>query len=158
MNRTSWSLRKFSNITFISVDRKALLFFVSPSAVGTDGYNTDEASQSVMRRRATCWLGNFATENTTWKRRLGTRPKYKAHRREMYREKTEEMKLLGMLPRKRGRPLMYAGPEALNMKRQRAREAAAHYRLKHISKLSKNNEATEIGKGRPQAALHHVSR
>ena len=62
--------------------------------------------------------------------RLATRPEYKAHRREMYRERVEELKLLGILPRKRGRPTMYVGPEALEMKRQRAREAAARYRLK----------------------------
>ena len=60
----------------------------------------------------------------------------------MYRERVEELKLLGILPRKRGRPLMYAGPEALDMKRQRAREAAARYRLKLISQPSKNDEST----------------
>ena len=78
------------------------------------------------------------------KRSLAARPEYKAHRREMYKEKTNELKALGILPRKRGRPQMYLGEEALEMKRDRAREYAARSRAaKKISQLMQNdNEST----------------
>ena len=49
------------------------------------------------------------------KRRLATRPEYKAHRRAVYKQRTDELKLLGILPRKRGRPQMYVVPEAFEM-------------------------------------------
>ncbi len=106
--------------------------------------DTEEASQSVMGRRIACekWKMAHRDYYLDQKRRLATRPEYKAHRREMYRERTDELKLLGILPRKRGRPRMYVGPEALEMKRQRAREAAARYRLKQNSPLSKKYEST----------------
>jgi len=106
--------------------------------------DSEEATHSVMRRRAACEAWKFRNRERylEQKRRLATRQEYKAHRREMYRERVEELKLLGILPRKRGRPMMYVGPEALEMKRQRAREAAARYRLRKISQLSKNDEST----------------
>ena len=106
--------------------------------------DSEEATHSVMRRRAACerWKINHRDYYLEQKRRLAARPEYKAHRREMYRERVEELKLLGILPRKRGRPMMYVGPEALEMKRQRAREAAARYRLRKISQLCKNDEST----------------
>ena len=50
------------------------------------------------------------------KRRLANRPEYKAHRRAMYKQQTDELKLLGPLPRKRGQPQMCEGSEALMMK------------------------------------------
>ena len=46
------------------------------------------------------------------KRRLAARPEYKALRREKYRANVNELTLLGILPRKRGRPQMYEGTEA----------------------------------------------
>ena len=74
------------------------------------------------------------------KRRLAARPEYKAHRREMYRAKVEELTLLGILPRKRGRPRMYEGEEALEMRRQRARESTARYRAKRISQQQEKDD------------------
>ena len=74
------------------------------------------------------------------KRRLAARPEYKALRRERYRAHVEELTLLGILPRKRGRPTMYEGPEATEMKRQRAREASARYRSKLISQRQEKDE------------------
>ncbi len=105
--------------------------------------DTEEASQSVTGRRIACekWKIAHRDYHLYQKRRLATRPEYKAHRREMYRERTDELKLLGILPRKRGRPRMYVGPEALEMKRQRAREAAARYRLRQNSQLQKKDES-----------------
>ncbi len=94
--------------------------------------DSEEASHSVMRRRVACEKWKIANRDyyLEQKRRLASRPEYKAHRREMYRERVGELTLLGVLPRKRGRPLMYVGPEALEIKRQRARKAAARYRMK----------------------------
>ena len=74
------------------------------------------------------------------KRRLAARPEYKALRRERYRQRVEELILLGILPRKRGRPQMYEGPELLEMKRQRAREASARYRAKLLSLRTEKDE------------------
>ena len=74
------------------------------------------------------------------KRRLAGRPEYKALRRERYRAHVEELTLLGILPRKRGRPQMYEGTEATEMKRQRAREASARYRARIISQLLEKDE------------------
>jgi len=74
------------------------------------------------------------------KRRLASRPEYKALRRERYRDHVEELTLLGILPRKRGRPTMYEGKEAIEMKRQRAREASSRYRAKIISQRLEKDE------------------
>ena len=104
----------------------------------------EEVSHSVLRRRMACekWKNQNRDYYLNQKRELANRPEYKAHRREMYKQQTDELKLLGILPRKRGRPLLYVGPEALQMKQQRAREAAARYRLKLISQLQEKDEST----------------
>ena len=105
--------------------------------------DSEEATHSVMRRRIACekWKRTHREYYLDQKRRLANRPEYKAHRREMYKQHTDELKLLGILPRKRGRPMMYVGPEALEMKRRRAREAAARYRL-IFSQLEEKDEPT----------------
>jgi hypothetical protein len=74
------------------------------------------------------------------KRKLAARPSYLAHRREKYRAKVEDLTLLGILPRKRGRPTMYEGEEATEMKRQRAREASARYRARLLSLRTEKDE------------------
>ena len=62
----------------------------------------------------------------------------------MYRQQADELKLLGILPRKRGRPTMYDRKEALEMKRDRAREYAVRSRAaKKISLLLQNVNASE---------------
>jgi hypothetical protein len=111
--------------------------------------DSDVVPSTVLRRRATVerWKSKNREKYLDQKRRLATRPEYKAHRREMYREKVDELTRLGLLPRKRGRPTMYVGPEALEMKRQRAREAAARYRARQlfsqrIKKDESNNSTT----------------
>ena len=85
--------------------------------------DSEEASHSVMRRRIACekWKIAHRDYHLEQKRRLATRPEYKAHRRAVYKQRTDELRLLGILPRKRGRPQMYVGPEAFEMQRQRAR-------------------------------------
>ncbi len=106
--------------------------------------DSEEVFPGVLKRRIACekWKKLNRDYYLEQKRRLATRLEYKAHRRAMYRERTDELKLLGILPRKRGRPRMYVGPEALEMKRQRAREAAARYRLRKISQLQEKDEST----------------
>ena len=74
------------------------------------------------------------------KRRLATRPEYKAHRREMYKQKVDELKELGILPRKRGRPTMYSYEENLEIKRDRAREYATRSRAAQKRSLLLEND------------------
>ena len=109
----------------------------------------EEVSHSVLRRRMACekWKTNHREYYLNQKRELAPRPEYRAHRREMYKQHTDELKLLGILPRRRGRPMMYVGPEALETKRQRARESAARYRLKKLSQLEENVNSTSTSSG-----------
>ena len=74
------------------------------------------------------------------KSRLAARPEYKALRRERYKANVEELTLLGILPRKRGRPAMYEGAEATEMRRQRAREASSRYRARLLSLRTEKDE------------------
>ena len=106
--------------------------------------DTSDVLPSILRRRAACerWKIAHREYYLAQKRKLANRPEYKAHRRETYKRHTDDLKLLGVLPRKRGRPPMYVGPEALEMKRQRSREAARRYRLKKISQLEEKDEST----------------
>ncbi len=106
--------------------------------------DSEEASPSVTRRRIACEKWKIAHRDyyLDQKRRLATRPEYKAHRRAVYKQQTDELKLMGILPRKRGRPMLYVGPEALEMKRQREREAPTRYREKIISQQQEKDEST----------------
>ncbi len=97
---------------------------------------------AVLRRRAACerWKTRNRDYYLEQKRRLASRPEYLQHRREMYRAQVDKLKDLGILPLKQGRPKMYTGPEAIEMKRQRTREAMARYRMRErISLLQENN-------------------
>ena len=94
--------------------------------------------QTAMQR----WKEKHRDYYLAQKRRLAARPEYKAHRREKYRKKCQELTLLGILPRKRGRPQLYLGEEAVEMRRQRAREASMRYRLKLISLLEEKEDNT----------------
>jgi hypothetical protein len=86
----------------------------------------------VLKRRAACerWKTRNRDYYLEQKRRLASRPEYLQHRREMYKARVDELKELGILPRRQGRPRMYTGPEAIEMKRQRTREAMARYRMR----------------------------
>ena len=78
------------------------------------------------------------------KRRLAARPEYKAHRRDMYKQKVDELKLLGILPRKRGRPPLYNHTEALEVKRDKAKKHAMRSRAAaKISHLPENDNTSE---------------
>ena len=58
-----------------------------------------------------------------------------------YHKQQAELREVGILPRPLGRPRLYDGEEALEMKRQRAREAAARYRLKLFSQAQEKDES-----------------
>ena len=101
---------------------------------------------SWSKRRLACerWKAQNREYYLQQKRNLAARPDYKAHRREVYKQKVDELKLLGILPRKRGRPTMYDHQEALEMKRERAREYAMRSRAgQKISQLIENVNTIE---------------
>ena len=101
-------------------------------------------TQSKKRVACERWKQQNREYYLQQKRDLAARPEYKAHRREMYRQKVDELKVFGILPRKRGRPTMYNHEEALEMKRDRAREYAMRSRaIKKISLLLENVNTSE---------------
>ena len=83
--------------------------------------------------------GSNKTENTTWNKKGVLLPGQNTkvtEERCMQKKKTGELKLLGILQRKRGRPQMYDHAEALEMKPDRAREYAIRSRAaKKLSQL-----------------------
>ena len=99
-------------------------------------------STRVIQKRTACerWKQQNREYYLEQKRRLAARPEYKARRREMYREKVNELTLLGILPRKRGRPTMYNDDEALEIKRNRAREYATRSRAEQKRSLLLQND------------------
>ena len=61
--------------------------------------------------------------------------------RARYAERQRDLKEAGIVPRKMGRPRLYDGEEAIDMRRQRAREASARHKArKQISQVYENNE------------------
>ena len=103
-------------------------------------------SAKIVQRRSACerWKQKSRDYYLEQKGRLAARPEYKAHRRYMYKQKVHELKLLGILPRKRGRPPLYNHTEALEVKRDRAREHAMRSRAAaKISHLSENDNTSE---------------
>ena len=62
----------------------------------------------------------------------------------MYKQKVDELKLLGILPRKWGRPPLYNYEEALEVKRDKARDYAMRSRAaKKTSHLLENDNTSE---------------
>ena len=105
-----------------------------------------KAEEKVLKRRAAVerWKANNRGYYLQQKRALSARPAYKAHRREIYHAKRQELIDEGLAPRKLGRPQLYFGEEAIEIKRERAREAAARYRArKLLSQLTENAKVEE---------------
>ena len=102
------------------------------------------SEETVLKRRAAVerWKANNRDYYLQQKRELSARPEYRARMRAKYAEQQQELKDAGILPGKMGRPRLYEGQEAIDMKRQRAREAAARYRLKLFSLVEENDEST----------------
>ena len=88
----------------------------------------------VVKRRAAVekWKAANRQVYLLQKRQLSARPEYKARRREMYRLHVQELKDLGILPRRKGRPRLYeeGSREALEARREKGRRASARYREK----------------------------
>jgi len=101
-------------------------------------------SEAVLKRRAACekWKRANREYYLKQKRDLANRSEYKAHRREQYKQKTDELKELGILPRKKGRPQLYLGQECIERRLQQGRKAAARYRLKKKSRALEKDEST----------------
>ena len=97
-----------------------------------------------MHKRDACerWKQRIREYYLEQKRRLAARPEYKAHRRDMYRQKVDELKELGILPRKRGRPAIYSYEEKLEIKRDRARGYATRSRAAQNRSLLLENDNT----------------
>lgn len=100
-------------------------------------------SEKIPKRRAAVerWKANNRDYYLRQKRELSARPPYRARMRARYHKQQAELREAGILPRKLGRPRLYEGQEAIEMKRQRAREAAARYRSKILSQVEENNES-----------------
>ena len=101
-------------------------------------------SEAVLKRRTACERWKRANREYYLKqtRHLANRSEYKAHRREGYKQKTDELKELGILPRKIGRPQLYLGHEWVERRLQQGRKAAARYRLKKKSRALEKDEST----------------
>ena len=102
-------------------------------------------SEKILKKRAAVerWKANNREYYLQQKRDLGSRPEYRLRMREKYAAEREELKQAGILPRRMGRPRLYEGDEALEMRRQRARLASARYQAKNkISRLYQKNEST----------------
>ena len=103
-------------------------------------------SEQVIKRRVAVerWKAKNREYYLQQKRELSARPEYRAKMRAKYAAEREELKQAGILPRKMGRPRLYEGQEAIDMQRQRAREATARYRARQIFSHGKeNNESTK---------------
>ena len=92
------------------------------------------ASAKIMKRRAAVerWKSSNREYYLHQKRELSARPEYRAKMRARYASQQEELREAGILPRPLGRPRLYDGEKALEMKRQRAREAATRYRARQL--------------------------
>ena len=105
---------------------------------------TFRSDERVLKRRAAVerWKANNREYYLKQKRELASRPEYKAKLRARYHEQQAELREACIVPRKLGRPRLYGGEEAIEVRRQRAREATARYRLKKQSLVEETNEST----------------
>ena len=103
-----------------------------------------DRSMVILKRRAAVerWKTNNREYYLKQKRELASRPEYKAKLRARYHKQQAELREAGILPRKLGRPRLYDGEEAIEVRRQRAREATARYRMKKESLVRETNEST----------------
>jgi len=90
--------------------------------------------EDILKRRRAVerWKANNRDYYLQQKRELSARPEYRAKMRASYAAQQAELREAGILPRPLGRPRLYDGEEALEMKRQSAREAAARYRARQL--------------------------
>ena len=101
--------------------------------------------ETVLKRGAAVerWKAHNRDYCLQQQRELSARPEYRAKMRARYASQQAELREAGILPRPLGRPRLYDGQEALEMKRQRAREATARYRARQFfSHVNKKYEST----------------
>ena len=106
--------------------------------------------QSILNRRASVekWKVKNREYYLQQKRELAARPSYRAKCRARYREKRDALKEAGLLPVKLGRPVLYEGQEAIDRRRQGAREASARYRRRRkFSQAKENHESPSPSTG-----------
>ena len=102
-------------------------------------------SDKILKRRAAVerWKATNREYYLQQKRDLSARPEYRARMRAKHADQQAELRHLGICPRKLGRPRLYEGQEAIDVRRQRAREATARYRARQLfSHVDENNEST----------------
>ena len=104
----------------------------------------NSVSEKILKRRAAVerWKANNRDYYLQQKRELSARPAYRARMRAKYADQQQELKDAGILPRKMGRPRLYEGQEAIDMRRQMSRQATARYRLKINSQIEEKDEST----------------
>ena len=104
----------------------------------------NSVSEKILKRRAAVerWKANNRDYYLQQKRELSARPEYRARMRAKYAEQQQELKDAGILPRKMGRPRLYEGQEAIDMRRQMSRQATARYMLKKKSQMQEKDEST----------------
>ncbi len=107
---------------------------------------------TVLKRRRAVerWKATHREYYLAQKRQLASRPEYLAHRRAVYAAQQAELREAGILPRRKGRPRLYEGADALERRRKLARINSARYRAKFCSTdesffslVHKNNESVE---------------
>ena len=107
---------------------------------------------TVLKRRRAVerWKATHREYYLAQKRQLASRPEYLAHRRAAYAAQQADLREAGILPRRKGRPRLYEGAEALERRRERARRNSARYRAKfcstdesRFSPVEKNDESSE---------------
>ena len=101
-------------------------------------------TDQVLKRRAAVerWKTNNREYYLQQKRELSARPEYRARMRARYHEQQTVLREAGILPRRLGRPKLYDGPEAIERRRERQREATARYRSKIFSQVQEKDEST----------------
>ena len=107
----------------------------------------NSVSDKILKRRAAIerWKANNRPYYLQQKRELSARPEYRAKMRARYAAERAELKEAGILPRRMGRPRLYEGQEAIDMQRQRAREASARYKVRKILSRAIENDEYETG-------------
>ena len=91
-----------------------------------------EAKREKQRAASEHWKTQNYEYYILQKRALSSRPSYKAHRRDMYKEKMNSHRAAeGYVAPQRGRPRIYSSTEARRRRRETAREWAAAHRLKN---------------------------
>ena len=123
----------------------------SPPAI-KDMSDSDEVPMTVLKRRLAVerWKATHGDYYPAQKRQLASRPEYLAHRGDAYTAQQAELREAGILPRRKGRPRLYEGTQALERRKERASVNSVRYNAKFcstdellFSPVLKNDESVE---------------